>query len=389
MNNPMSLAGVTVVDCSSHVPGPLATQTLLQMGARVIRVERPGGDPSQSLPFYSMINGGKLVVELNLKSDEGRRTMRRLLEASDVLVEGFRPGVLDRLGLGFSAVHQWNADLIYCSLSAYGQNGPRRNHPAHDICFAALVGQLANTLGTGGAQDALGEIGAASTNDHGARPSPVAGALSAMLGVVGILGALRAREQGGTGVALDIAMLDAALLANLVELTVGLEQLRSPRDGVDRDPGYGVYRTADGGAIALGIGVGEDPFWVNLTSALGLPDLASYTTETRVAAAPMIAPILQATFATRTQGAWEAVLESVDVPWAPVRRPTEVLDDMHVQRRGVIGADSLRVPIGIAPATSSRWPDGISHALSELGVEETEVGDARFVPIPHNPPWSS
>jgi crotonobetainyl-CoA:carnitine CoA-transferase CaiB-like acyl-CoA transferase len=246
----MKLSGLRVVDLSSFLPGPYLTMTLADHGAEVIKIEAPGeGDPGRhiglsdgpSTVFFRNFNRGKKSVVLDLKSPEGRDLLLGLCETADVLVETFRPGVADRLGLGPAAVQARNPRIVYCSISAFGQTGAYRDRPAHDLALEAMSGALGLTLGTDG-RPAMPAV-------------PAADQLSALQGLAAVLMALLRRETTGRGDVIDISMHDAMLAAcaNIVGPTFA--ENRQPVAKHERTTGgaafYQLYETRDGRHIAL------------------------------------------------------------------------------------------------------------------------------------------
>ena len=203
----MKLEGLVVVDLSVFLPGPYLTMALADHGARVIKVEPPGGDPGRrigvsdgaSTVFFRNVNRGKESVVIDLKSDEGRPRLLRLCETADVFVESYRPGVMGRLGVDYAAVSQVNPRIVYCSISAFGQDGPYRDRPAHDLAAMALAGAIGITLGRDGMPAIPGVA--------------VADIVSSLQALSGVLMALYRRERTGRGDYIDIAMHHAALAA--------------------------------------------------------------------------------------------------------------------------------------------------------------------------------
>jgi crotonobetainyl-CoA:carnitine CoA-transferase CaiB-like acyl-CoA transferase len=204
----MKLAGIRVVDLSRFLPGPYLTMTLADHGAEVIKIETPGdGDPGRqigladgpSTVFFRNLNRGKKSVVLDLKAPEGRDLLLRLCETADVLVETFRPGVAARLGIDYAAVKARNPRIVYCSISAFGNAGPYRDRPAHDLALEAISGVLSMTEGNDGEPVIPG--------------IPIADHLSALQALAAILMALLRRETTGLGDCVDIAMHDATLAA--------------------------------------------------------------------------------------------------------------------------------------------------------------------------------
>ncbi|HWW53258.1 MAG TPA: CoA transferase, partial [Acidimicrobiales bacterium] len=247
------LAGVRVLDLSVWRPGPYATQLLAELGAEVLKVEPPGGDPMRSYPeLFASLHANKRSIVLDLKADDDRRRALDLAAEADVLVEGFRPGVAERLGLGYEAVRAVKASIIYCSLSGMGQDGALALVPGHDLNYQAWAGALAPDGGT--------PVVAA---------VPIADLAGGMAAAMGICAAVVRRITTGEGERLDVAMADV--------LATWTGAVRPRAEGTDPSspgvPGYGVFATADGTYLALGV-LTEDHFWRPLCGVLGLSDCA-------------------------------------------------------------------------------------------------------------------
>ncbi|MGE0153677.1 MAG: CaiB/BaiF CoA transferase family protein [Reyranellaceae bacterium] len=258
---PKPLQGVRVLDLGEQLPGPYAALILSDLGAEVIKVERPGGDMVRTTfpGLFRITNRDKKSVCVDLKSEAGLAALLDLVETADVLIEGFRPGVADRLGIGHAALAQRNGGLIYVSMSGYGQSGPYRDLPGHDINYMAVSGAL-SLCGTPDGAPAY------------AVAFPIADVSASMSAVISVLAALRSRDATGKGQFIDIAIADCLL--PMVAARFGMMQQAgalSRRDILDR-PGNGVYATADGKQIALG--AVEDHFWRALVGALDMPELA-------------------------------------------------------------------------------------------------------------------
>jgi alpha-methylacyl-CoA racemase len=316
----LPLAGLVVLDFSTLLPGPLATLMLSEAGAEVIKVERPGGEDMRRFPPalgggsapYAVLNGGKKSVTIDLKSEEGRRALEPLIRRADILVEQFRPGVMRRLGLDFETVRGLNPKLVYCSISGYGQTGPRAQEAGHDINYQAVTGLLSLSP----------RMPASLTAD-------IAG--GAMPAVMNILLALRRRDLTGEGAYLDIAMADAMFTFAWYGLAEGHAKGRCP--GADENmlaggsPRYGLYRTAD--AQYLAVGSLEQKFWDDFCEGIGLPrhlrDDRRDPSATREA--------VEAIVVRETGETWRARLGPLDCCCTIVATLDEALRDDHFRGR--------------------------------------------------------
>jgi CoA:oxalate CoA-transferase len=348
------LAGVRVIDLTTLLPGPYCTQLLADLGAEVVKVERPeGGDPLRTIApsTFAAINRGKRSATLDLRGDADRARLHAdrarlhaLVRTADVFVEGFRPGVAARLGAGYELLSALNPRLIYCSLSGYGQTGPARDLPGHDI----------NYLGVAGALDPPPRPG--EPPRHWASV-PAADLASALFAATAILAALlrRATAPEGTGG----AHLDASLAgASLSLMTARLGEAARLGDGpvslALRGGGYRAYVAADGRALT--VACVEDAFWRRLCEALDRPDLGASpewaTFALRAARAEELDAQLAAEFRRLPRDAWIARLRAADVPVAPVNAPSEVPSDPYVAASGLLVADDS----GATPVRAVRYP---------------------------------
>jgi crotonobetainyl-CoA:carnitine CoA-transferase CaiB-like acyl-CoA transferase len=305
------LNGVTVLDLSALLPGPYCTMLLADMGARVIKVERPGGgDPTRHMNplVFQYANRNKESVALDLKSDDARGLLHRIVAKADVVVEGFRPGVASRLELGYEQLLARNPWLIYCSITGYGQAGPRRRLPGHDLNYQAAAGwEVSGEESVGRFAQAMPPIG-----------DLAAGALAA----AGICAALR----GGGPAYLDMSIADSLV-------TWGATRLGSA-EMAERDALYDVYDCLDG---RISLGIREETFWPNLCAALGREDLLgddrfgdiARRRANRAALRDIIAGIL----AGQEAAYWMNAFERHDVPAAvPADRRTLHADEQFRTR---------------------------------------------------------
>ena len=318
----MKLEGLRVIDLSLFLPGPYLTLMLADHGAEVIKVEPPGeGDPTRHLGprdggetvYFRNLNRGKKSVVVDLKNPHDREALLRLCDTADVFVESFRPGVVDRLGVGYEQLRARNPRIVYCSISAFGQQGPHRERPAHDLAVEGLSGVLSITLGQDGKPAIPG--------------LPLADLLASLHGLAGVLMALLRREQTGKGDYLDIAMHDSMLAGTPNVLGPTLAENRQPQPRHERSTGgsafYRLYETADGRHLALG---GQEPKFVRaLLGALGRLDLAPLCEKPGPHQKPVM-DFLEKTFKEKTLEQNLAFLAPLDVCYAPVNTLPEALD---------------------------------------------------------------
>lgn len=262
------LAGIRVLDFTELLPGPFLTQNLVELGAEVLKVERPpGGDNARRLSpaLFASVNRGKRSLCANLKDESARAAVRALAEAADVLVESYRPGVIERLGLGFEALREANPRLVHVSLNSYGSSGARADWPGHDVNYLAASGALALTAG---AQEGAGAP---------SLPLPVADLAGATYALAAINAALLQRERTGRGQRLDVSLTDCMVHWMNPRLAAfrqaGADAPQAQRALLER-PAYGAFACACGRQLALG--ALEDHFWRALTAVL---DLSPYDGE--------------------------------------------------------------------------------------------------------------
>ena len=325
------LAGLKVVDLTQYLPGPMMTMMLADQGATVIKVETPSGDPARDqAPFengqsvwFRNVNRGKTSLALDLKTDDGRDRLWQLLQDADVFVEGFRPGVIDRLGFGYDAVAARYPRIVYCSLTAFGQEGKRAHHPAHDLVVQALCGFL--SVNDGGYGKPL---------VPGVPSADMAAGLTALSAVlIGLLG----RAASGRGDFCDIAMFDSLLPWCVHIAGEAIAGGEAPRSSAQRSLGgaafYQVYETADHRHVVLG---GREPkFVATLLSALGRPDLIEHGQAPAGQQGELI-DFLKRTFATRSRDQWVEWFGAKDVAFAPVLDFREALSSVELEERGLL-----------------------------------------------------
>jgi crotonobetainyl-CoA:carnitine CoA-transferase CaiB-like acyl-CoA transferase len=329
------LEGVRVIDLSQYIPGPFATRQLSDLGADVVKVEPPGGDPmrqfmhqsdpgGQASPIYRHLNRGKRIVTLDLKSGNGKRVFTRLVAGADILLESFRPGVLARLGFDRQTFDKINPRLILCSLSGYGQNGPYRLRAGHDVNYCSLTSmQILN-----GTTDAP-VIGFPPLADH-------AGAMQAS---IAMLAALHARNQHDCGAYLDISLFETSLSWQYLPLLVdGVERAQSLLNGGAAC--YNIYQCADGNYFSLG--ALETHFWNNFCAALQNPGWKNRQFES-MPQQSLIAEVSQQ-IARHPLNYWDELLDSIDCCYAPLIKPDELSQNPQIQVRKSLSESGPNYP---------------------------------------------
>lgn len=373
----MKLDGIRVLDLSRFLPGPWIGQTMADHGAEVIKVESHDGEPTRRLgpaikghaAYFRNTQRGKLSLKLNLKMDQGREIFLRLAETSDVVIDSFRPGVVDRLGIGYDAVRARTPGIVYCSLSAFGQDGPLAQRPSHDVGAEALAGVLSLSRAPDGTP---------------AMPTlPMADIALGSAALIGILMALLRREKTGQGDFIDAAMVDALMSWTPHILSPVLAEDRAPDLASERLHGgaafYNVYRTADDRHIVLS--GAEMNFVENLLTALGRPDLIATCREPWGEAQAPVKRFLTQTFATRTRDEWDRWLADKGVCYAPVLDMHEAWQQPYLRQRAMVlagedGVEHLGTPVkfrvepGQARARVPALGEHSDELLARLGYDE-------------------
>jgi crotonobetainyl-CoA:carnitine CoA-transferase CaiB-like acyl-CoA transferase len=378
------LDGITVLDLTRLLPGAVATMMLGDFGARVIKVEEPvTGDPARVMgrirkegSYFLATNRSKQSVAIDLKNPAGRAAFLKLAARADVVVEGNRPGVMERLGLGYETLRDVNPRLIYCALTGYGQDGPYRHEPGHDINYLAIAG----VLGLNGVKGGPPVI-------TGVQIADLAG--GSMQAVIGILLALQARERTGVGQMVDISMMDGALGLMHIALATYLATGRVPQRGNETLTGryacYNLYETSDGKYLSLG--ALEPKFWVNTCKVIGREDLiALHYAEGEQQAACIAA--LREIFRSRTAAEWLELFRGVEACLMPVLDASEVVSDPQVQHRQLIAEiehpveGKLRqiaptIKLSATPAEAVIPPPRLGEhtraVLAEAGVDDETI----------------
>lgn len=322
------LEGLTVLDFTTLLPGPLATLMLVEAGARVIKIERPGGEDMRRFPpfvggasvLFTQLNRGKEIVELDLKADGVKDQLHQLIASADVFVEQFRPGVMDRLDLGYDALKTLYPGLIYCSVSGFGQTGPLADSAGHDLNYLALSGLLAQSCGSAGRP----VLPPAQIADIGGGSFPA---------VINILLAVLQRQKTGRGCHLDIAMTDAMFTFGLFAHAQHVAGEMVPEYGTGLltggSPRYGLYVAGDGNLIA--VAALEQKFWLRLCDLLEIPEVLRDDRRQPEATAKAVADA----FVSRSSAIWEPVLIDADCCCCPVKSFEEACAETHFAARSL------------------------------------------------------
>jgi len=333
----MKLQGIRVIDLSRFLPGPMLTQFMADHGAEVIKIESVDeGEPTRSIGemrddisvFFANTSRGKKSLALDLKHPEGVEALMRLAETADVFIEAFRPGVTDRLGVGYRKVAARAPHIVYASICAFGQTGPYRDLATHDLAIEAMAGVISITRSRDGAPAIPG--------------MPAADMLASMVGLSGVLMALLRRKETGRGDYLDLSMAECLLSCIPNNLGSAMAERRQPDLSSARSLGgnalYALYETKGGEWIALG---GQEmKFAVNVLTALGRPDLIELCKLPPGRGQDPVREFLSEAFRTRTRQEWTAFFKGKDVPFAPVQTLPEMLDDAHFRARGMVTTDA-------------------------------------------------
>ena len=377
----MKLEGVRVVDLSLFLPGPLATQFMADHGAEVIKVESlAGGEPNREIGpkrdrtsvYFANTHRGKQSLALNLKDPEGVEILMRLAEKCDVLIEAFRPGVAERLGIGYAQVSRRAPQIVYASIAAFGQSGPYRDIAAHDLATEAMTGVL--SLNRGG--DGKPAIPALANADM----------LASMMTLAGVLMALYRRKETGKGDYLDMAMADCLLACLPNNLGTAMTERRQPDLAAERALGgnalYQIYETKDGDFVVL---AGQEAkFAKNLLEPLGRPDLIELCELPPGPGQDPVRKFLKKAFSEKTKADWIEWFKGRDVAFAPLRTLPEALEDAHFKARGMVlkdvrGWDHLGVPIAFRDEPARPRFDPPAHGehtaeiLRRLGYGDADV----------------
>lgn len=366
----MKLDGVLVLDLSLFLPGPMLTLMMADHGASVIKIEPKGeGEPTREIGYrkngesvwFRNTHRGKKSLQLDLKSPNGRAIFMKLAARADVIVEAFRPGVVDRLGVGYAATRAVNPRLVYCSISAFGQSGRYAKRPAHDLAVQALAGILPLNEGRDGSL----------VMPH----MPVADALGSLTALAGVLMALLRARETGEGDHIDVAMLDSVIAwtPNVSGRIFATGRPHVPKE--ERSWGgnamFNLYECADGRWIVLG--GAEIKFARNLLEPLGRLDLLPLAETPPGRTQEPLRAFLAATFKSKPRDAWLAWLEGKDVAYAPALDLREAFDDPNTAERGMLSRDERGSEIVGTPIKFVDEPAEIDPRTPALGADAEQI----------------
>ncbi len=383
----MPLSGIKVVDLTRVVSGPFCTMLLADFGAEIVKIESLDGDPSRVTgivreeqsenPYFVNLNRSKRGITLNTKAEAGREVVRRLVKVSDVVVENFRPGVMDRLGLGYQDLRKINPRIVYAAVSGFGKTGPYKDRPAFDFIAQAMSGFM-------------------SLNGDAAMPPlragiPISDTVAGLYAAFGIVCALRERDRTGLGQEVQTAMVDGLIsmfsFAASAFFSTGELPPRTGNDHMVLAP-YGLFQTADG-PIAVAPSTADT--WQKLCKALGLEDLVTDprfdTNPKRLKARQEVNALVSARLKERSRGEWIEILNKAGVPCGPIYNLAETFDDPQVRHQemviespqptGPVRMPGFPVKLTATPARVRRPSPQVGEhtidVLRELGYSDAEI----------------
>jgi crotonobetainyl-CoA:carnitine CoA-transferase CaiB-like acyl-CoA transferase len=364
---PGALDGLKVIDLTSHLSGPYCTMLLADHGADVVKIERPGtGDDARKMPPFvggegapfMLWNRNKRGVTLDLKDKADRERFLMLVDGADILVENFRPGTLERIGLGYDVLRDRNPQLVYCAISGFGPTGPYRDKGGFDLMTQAMSGLMAVCGPEDGPPHRL--------------PIAISDVAGGMFAAFGILAAIEARHRTGRGQMVETSLLEAAVSFGVYEAAYFFATgERPPRLGQAHrgSAPYQVFQTRDGW---LTIGASPQNFFEKLCDLADLPELKRdprfATNATRVEHNAALVALLQAKVAERTTAEWQRLLDEAGIPAGPVLHHDEVFADPQIVARDMAAARTLGVPVKL-----SETPGSIRRPAPLLGEHNAEV----------------
>jgi formyl-CoA transferase len=371
-----ALAGLRVLDCTHVIAGAYCSMILADLGADVVKIEPPEGESTRGLGVdrgafraFDFVNRNKRAIALDLRSEAGAGVVRRLAESADVFVENYRPGVLDRMGLGYAALSKINPRLVYCSVSGFGLDGPYANRGGFDLVTQAMSGLMSF----------VGDVG-------GDRPCstavPISDLNAGAFGAIAVLAALQSRAATGRGQLVESSLLEAALASTIWESGMYLTTGALPKRNGTRHrlaAPYEALKTADGHMV---VGVNSNRLWKRFCEALGEPaltDEADFATPgNRMKHRDALQARLEAILARDTSANWVLKLEAAGVPAGPLNTIAQAWDDPQIKARGMLAEADGR-PFPRTPITMHETPVALTRGPAEVGQHTREVlGEAGF-----------
>lgn len=368
-----ALAGLRVLDLSQYLPGPYATQLLADLGAEVLKVEPPSGDPMRRFiivdddglsPWYKQVNAGKQVLHLDLKNTADCGDFARLLAGADILLESYRPGVLERLGFSRARLQELNPRLIHCALSGFGQSGPCRERAGHDLTYLAMSGMLSLT----------------GTTETPAIPfPPICDYAAGKQAATAILAALLRRGRTGQGAFIDVSLFEMALSWQAFPMTAASRPGQGFARGRDLLTGgaacYQIYRTSDGRFVALG--AIEEKFWRSFCATVERPDWSERQHEP-LPQRQLIAEV-QELFASATLASWQHRFSNVDCCFEPILEHAEVAAHPQVVQRRLVRSENPQESFDVLfPAWIDDQPPPKRRPLRPISPKDALQGWTNF-----------
>jgi formyl-CoA transferase len=369
-DQPTALAGLKVLDCTHVIAGAYCSMILADLGADVVKIEPPAGESTRGLGVdrgafraFDFVNRNKRAIALDLRSEAGAGVLRRLAETADVFVENYRPGVLDRMGLGYEALAKANPRLVYCSVSGFGLDGPYRNRGGFDLIAQAMSGLMSF----------VGDVG---SDRPCSTAVPISDLNAGAFGAIGVLAALQSRHATGRGQHVESSLLEAALASTIWESGMYLTTGAMPKRNGTRHrlaAPYEALKTADGHMV---VGVNSNRLWGRFCEALGALDLTSdpdfATPGARMKNRDALQAKLEAILTTDVSANWVKKLEAAGVPAGPLNDIAQAWDDPQIKARGLL-ADVAGRKFPRTPIKLHETPVGLARGPAEVGEHTRAV----------------
>lgn len=351
-----ALSGIRILSLAEQLPGPYATLLLADMGAEVILVERPqGGDPARLFPdFFASTGRNKRSLTLDLKSEKDRIQFYELVKTADAMLEGYSPGAVDRLGIAYDDIKALNENIIYVSISGYGQTGPYRNRKGHDLTYQAAAGLL-------------GEKG-----QHGGL-IPTGDMAAGLHAAFALVTALYARKCGGPGTYIDVSITDSLL--SLATPLLGSVLNGGTQIDLDLSPAYGIFQCKDRKLLTLGI-AHENHLWDSLCRVLETPEYLGLSHLQRVSRDSELRSLIRNAVSQKDRPTWGHAFDRNGIPWSPVLDLKEAIQDSHFQERGLVVEGESNKKFVRQPAIYSSYDSTLRYPVPALGEANETLGRA-------------